>query len=1035
MKPVTLKLCAFGPFAGETAVHFDALGHAGLFLITGDTGAGKTTLFDAIVFALYGETSGSRRRTDGLRSDFASPDVTTYVELTFSHRGALYTVWRNPGGYERRSRRGDGVVLEKPDAWLRCPDGRQIDGAKAVTARTSELLGMDERQMKQICMIAQGEFLNLLLAKDEERRKVLRRVFDTDFYRRVQDALKRRTGELRDQVKRLESGVEETLRDMDREACTVHDAPDAIEALQTMRRTDAQLKRQLEKAQQDAHQEVQQLSEALAHAREDNRLLDALEQARARASELELQTDAMNQLKARLERARQAAGIEAGVQQAWLRADAERAEQKRKAEELCAQELQAGARHAELKQAFDEANGHGDEMAALLTEAQRIELLLPRYEQAERAQAQAKKAQDAQETLKARREACRQNLEANEQLLKTLREQRDAGVQAGREVERLRALLQANRARRQEMDRLSETTAEGKRAQQAWQKARTALQEGKAAHDRAYERAKTLEDAFYLAQAGLLAEHLEEGQPCPVCGSTHHPRKAVLAPGAVTQEQLDDARGLRDAAQAALAACSAAESAANERMRGLRDQARQSFTRLFPGADAPDGMDAAVRAGMRELDEQIRQGDEALCAQQRMEQRGQEADQTVRRLEQIQTDLRSELEHIDADLRDAQSLLAAARAAEQSLRGELTYATRAEAQRQATALHARRDALAGALEGARRALEEQDRRCVELQTRREENAQALKDAQLKAEAAQFRFLAALEEQGFRDKADFDGARMDEAFRHKEEERLDRYTNERRSRADEVATLQSQAQGKARADETALQQARDAAQMAAGEIQTRLMDLTGEISRRSAWLDRLNRDYGAWMRAQEAYALANELSATASGETNGPGGQRLSFEQYVQIYYFNQVIEAANARLGGMSGGRYRLLRREKTADGRTNDALALNVLDHYTGKERDASSLSGGESFLASLSLALGLSDVIQRLTGGVQVETLFIDEGFGSLDEESLEQAMAVLEGLTTGDSLVGIISHVAALKERIGRKIVVAKDPSGSAVRVVCD
>ncbi len=1035
MKPITLKLCAFGPFAGETTVHFDALGNAGLFLITGDTGAGKTTLFDAIVFALYGETSGSRRRTDSLRSDFASPDVETYVELTFSHRGERYTVRRNPGGYERRSRRGGGVVLEKPDAWIRCPDGHEVDGAKAVTVKTSELLGMDEKQMKQICMIAQGEFLNLLLARDEERRKVLRRVFDTDFYLRVQGALKERASELRERVKRLESGIEETLRDMDREACTVHDAPDAIEALQGMRRVDAQLKMQLERAQQSAQQEVQRLSEALAHAREDNRLLDALDQARACVADLERQADVMDALKMKLARANQAAQIEEGVQKAWLRADAERAELKRRAGALAEDAQRAQARRAELKQVFDEAAGREDEAAKLLAEAQRIESLLPRYEQAERAQARALDAQSELDVLKSRREEHELKIQENDRRLKELREQRDAGVQAGREVVRLSAAKQSNEERRKDMEHLAQTTSEGKQAQQAWQKAKQEGEQSAKALSQAHGRVKELEDAFYLAQAGLLAEHLQEGQPCPVCGSTRHPRKAVLAPGTVTQAQLDDARRQREDAQAEHTKRQRAESTAGERVRNLRDQARQAFMRLFPGEDAPEGMDAAVRAGMRALDEQIRCDAELLRTQSELERRGKEADQNIRRIEQEQTDLRSELERFGVRWQEVNASLAAAQAQEQSLRAELSYATRIDAEQGAKSLRAQRDAMIEAQDHAKRALEEQDQACVALQTRLEENAQALENAELKASAARFYFLAALEEKGFRDEADFDSAHMDEDARREADACVGRYADERRSRADQAATLQAQAQGKARMDEAAMQKRRDEAQETAREIQKKLLDLTGEMSKRSGWLAKLSRDHAAWIRATEAYALANELSATAAGETSGSGGQRLSFEQYVQIYYFNQVIEAANARLDGMSSGRYQLLRRARTTDGRTNDALALNVLDRYTGKERDASSLSGGESFLASLSLALGLSDVIQHRTGGVQVETLFIDEGFGSLDDESLEQALTVLEGLTAGDSLVGIISHVAALKERIGRKIVVSKGMSGSGVRVVSD
>lgn len=1040
MKPIALTLCAFGPFAEEAHISFDRLGSAGLFLITGDTGAGKTTLFDAIVFALYGETSGSRRRADGMRSDFAPPDVPTYVELTFSHRGQRYTLRRNPGGYERRSKRGGGVVQEKPDATLLYPDGTVTSGARAVTERVTALLGMDERQMKQICMIAQGEFLNLLLAKDEERRAVFRRVFDTDFYVDVQRALKEREKGLKEQITGQELTIVQTLRELEEilslDHPTVHDAPEAIGKLKQTHRADRQRQMQLQQEAETAQRAAGEFSEQLVQIQADNALLDTLEQAKAHAETLHARRGEMEALTRRCEKAKAADALSAGPLGALTREQDALGALQSQGAALRLQRDEACEQLTALARTRDEACEREEEAARFQAEAARIASQLPLYEQAAACGIQAERAEQALRAARLAQENRTQREAQIRQTLAALRDSIESGTKAGLEAERLRSALESGQNRQKRLEALSAKTAEGAREQENYKNACAAFERAQAAYDDARARTAALEDAFYQAQAGLLAEKLEEGKPCPVCGATHHPHRAALAPDAVTQQQLAQAKRSKDALEKKRQDSAGGAQAARARLDALHTQVQAEIRELFEGGIAQGGgLDAAVRAELERLNAELTRLKAALAEREAALARAKQAEIERGRLEKEQTDLRSASLEGQHALLKAQAESARLHEAAQSLRAQLTFTSRERAQKAMDDASARQAAILNASRQAQEALSKQNAACEALKARLRDNESALLEAEARAREARMKFNDALAASGFESETDFEAARLSREAVEQAQAELESYRAECLRCEGELAQLTAQAEGRRRMDAPAVQARRDAAQEAARAAQKQLADLQADMRQRAYLLSRLEETYVRWQGTQGNYAQARRLASMASGEVNGPQGQRLSFEQYVQVYYFTQVLEAANARLLGMSGGRYRLLRKETALDRRTNDALGLDVLDHYTGKVRDAGSLSGGESFLASLALALGLSDVIQRRTGGVQVETLFIDEGFGSLDEEALEQAMTVLEGLTTQSNLVGIISHVSALKERIERKIVVTKSMTGSSVRVAKD
>ena len=1040
MKPVEMTLCAFGPFAGETRVGFSELGDNGLFLITGDTGAGKTTLFDAMIFALYGEASGSRRRPDGLRSDFARPDMATYVHLVFSHKGARYQVRRNPGGYERRSKRGGGVVLEKSDATLTCPDGSVLTGTRAVTDRVSVLLGMDERQMKQICMIAQGEFLNLLLAKDEERRAVFRRVFDTDFYVEVQRALKEREKELRDQLYRQETAIVQAMQDIPALASlnqpVVHDAPRAVERITQAQKEDRQRLYLLQKQAEAAQTAIGALSERLSRIRSDNALLDALKKAQGKAAALDAQKAEMEALDERLQRAQRAELLASGPLNVWTlerEACARLQSERERLQALVEKALQA---QKEAERRYMQAAEREPEAAQAAAKADRIGEMLPLYRQAEARREEAARAEEAYRTIAARLEECiRQESDRTRQVAQ-LRAQEEEGAQANVQAERLRALQQAGDGRVARLQALSALTDRGKQTQKRFKRRQADYERAQAGYTAARARAAELEDAFYRSQAGMIAQHLEEGVACPVCGATHHPHKAELSDSAVTQEQLAQAREALAALQKDVQEQSGAAQAERAALAELRAQAGQEIEALFPdGIPQELGMDAAVRGA---LDSQIKELADArsqLAACQARIKRGEQAQAKRCELEKTLETLHTLVSQSQLALADAMSECARLNEALSSLRARLEYPSIQEAQAAWAQARSKQQKIEDAAKRAKADSEIRNATYIELSTRLSENKKADAQARADASAAREAFERALQAAAFQSEAQLYASRMSPEAQRDAEEIIERYRQERLRCEGEIRQLGAQAAGKTYTDASQIEREREAQAGAHKEAQDQIVQLQTGMQRDTYTLERIRRTYAQFTQTQEAFAQVSRIARTASGELNGPQGQRLSFEQYVQVYYFAKVLEAANARLSGMSGGRYALLRKEAALDRRVNDALGLDVMDYYTGKARDAASLSGGESILASLALALGLSDVIQHRAGGVQVEALFIDEGFGSLDDEALEQAMAVLEGLTTGECLVGIISHVSALKERIGKKIVVTKGLAGSSVRVTCE
>ena len=893
MRPLKLTMSAFGPYAGQTTVDFDALGTTGLYLITGDTGAGKTTIFDAIAYALYGEASGETRESSMLRSKYAEPETPTFVELIFANGGERYTVRRNPE-YTRPKTRGTGTTVQKADAELTMPDGRVITKTREVTAAVTEVIGVDRAQFSRIAMIAQGEFRRLLLAQTDERKAIFRQIFRTGKYLALQNrlkddaaALEKRCGEL---VAALRSTAE-TIGCDDPDALPDAEDTDALlTALDALIDADADVRAQTNTKHEQAKAQHARLLTDLGKAQ-------AVEQARA-------------ELKA----------AEADLQQA--------------------QREQAAARTA-----LDTAEAKQPDMEHLLQDIARLQDALGQYEQLDKQRAQAKAAREAlEEKTAALEQACAQ-AQATERTCKSAREQLAeqpklavAAEQTAQEQkaaeQRCKALTELDRQRKRCAELQKKLEAAQEKYTQAAEAAQAAL-----AHYSALDR------AYLDAQAGILARTLTPGQPCPVCGATEHPCPAAApeqTPDAAARKR---AKADSEQAQRSSEARSAEASDLRGQLTAVREALETACAALTPPLD-PKTLAQTLPA----LQEKAAQ-DARGCAGRLAEQRAQ--------LDKLQT-LADGLSEQEAKLQQQRDAIRA---------GETDCAARAARCDELDAAAANRAAeLPHADSGAAQAA------LTQAQTHHEALRQALDTAQKQHAAAQAKCAQ---------------------LRGK------------------IATLHTQADAAPAADIAALQAQCDALSARTDVLQSQMNAL-----------DTQRQEYDA---AHERWQWVHALAATANGAI--PGQEKITLEAFLQAAYFDRILGRANTRLLIMSGGQYELRRCERAGDNRSQTGLELEVVDHYNGTARSVKTLSGGETFAASLSLALGLSDEVQSSAGGVQLEAMFVDEGFGSLDSEALQQALTALVGVSGGCRIVGIISHVAELKERIDRQIIVTKDRSGGS------
>lgn len=878
MKPIQLVLSAFGPYVERTVIDFSALGEEGLFLIAGDTGAGKTTIFDAISFALYGEASGGKekRKSKSFHSDYVSDQTETYVELTFRHRGETWWIRRNLEYQRPAKKKKDGMettTRQAADAQMRNEDtGEEILRMDDVNRRVRELLGLTQDQFTQTVMIAQGDFLKILTASSDDRKKLFRDLFHTNLYVDLQSRLQEKNRACADEQKALEQVILSAEGKIDPEAefaereillsyCGQIQHTDALCAL--LARLIEQEKAAQEQARAQKKEAADQIGALIAAVTEGervNRDFADWESKRARLAALTAGQGEIDAQRAALAAARRAQQLE--TDEALMR----RTRRDMDAQRTALSDAQAALEQAkkalpEAETRMKEAESRGGEIHALLAQAKQMEDCLPVLG----------------------------------------------------EVERLKAALDTQK---RELQRLTEASS---RAQAAY----TAAQ-----------------NSYYLSQAGLLARELKAGQPCPVCGSTAHPCPAQITPETVTRQALEQAAKRRETAEKAQS---------------------DAATRL-----------AANRAALDEREDRLR----ALKIG---------ADETRQRLA-----ARIDAAHQAAA--DRQREIDAARSAYQTLDKRKTAAQSAvdAAQKQLAALE--------------------------------------KDLRAQTEAFEQKRAA----HGFEDEASYRLAKRTNA----DIERLDReirnYDEQKRTLAAQTHELEDKLSGRQKTDLTALQNRRAAALDRQAKAENAEKAMVRKLTLHESAEREIRQANAAIQKKRGKWQIIQELYTCCAGIAAGNPRAKLTFEAYVQQYYFRFVVAAANKRLTRLTDGMFTLRVMREAANRVSQSGLDLEVLDRSTGQARDVSTLSGGESFLASLALALGLSDAVQSQSGQIRMDAMFIDEGFGSLDENALRSSIDVLLELADGKRLIGIISHVQELEERIDKQIVVTKTPNGSTVRM---
>lgn len=1036
MKPTYLELCAFGPFAGQVILPLERIVSEGVFLVHGATGAGKTTIFDAISFALFGNASGENRPADSFRSDFAEDSSKTYVILEFSHGGSVYKIERSPA-YRRPKQRGEGFTDSKAEAVLTMPDGLKIVGYQLVTEKVEEILGVDYKQFKQISMIAQGEFLKLLTVESRERGEIFRKVFHTGELGRIGKELKDRMLKVKRFCEELDASIVQYYSGIDNSAESVYkeqidafleskDIHKTTEFQDVLRILVTEDKKELERTKERLGIAERKLTELKVKEAKAAEWLEKKQEFATLSEQLPdmLVLEQKNKIdKQRLALVKRAVTVVRPQKEAYLVAKDESAQLLRSI--------------AEKEQKVAELRALEDHVTLSYQKAQadkiNIEQQLRRTEQL-RGEVKLLTQKDELEEESRRLELSAAELIEQETTRKTVMAEKEAKFKECRaKQDKLTEIYQAGRAleadERELKNSLSELENQAKRFE-SFEKIREHYEEltaeiSELLEEKQKQNAKLqqLEVAYTYEQAGMLAMDLEVGSPCPVCGSIEHPEPAKPAQGAVSKEEL--AARKQEYQELSVKLEELGKEAASEKgtmdlllqQLGIRGESGVVQQLIAERMEQKAKVQATLVDVEKQLDELVKQQEEGMKArdvaadlEQQLAKEKNELDalqEKIRRIRSEQEAIAQSVKRIllDAAFEKVQDAIDALAAAEAEAEEKKKTIALAEANYQDW--NNRKQSESAVLEQL------SGQKLLRMQ--REQNA--LED-----------YEKAIHLAGFENEADFERNMMkSEELQKFEEETLENESKVLRFKERHMLLEQELAKAAPEISDDFEEQMRS--------LSAEKEDLTQLATRlisRMETNEKVHKNVKTQLTVranmQKEYSNISALSNVANGEL--AGRDRLPFEQYVQAFYFEQVIYEANMRLKKMSGGRYALKRRTEAENKRSVTGLDLEIMDYFTGKARSVKSLSGGESFKAALSLALGLSDVIQSYAGGVVVETMFVDEGFGSLDKDSLEQAVAILKELATDNRIVGIISHVEELKECIDKKILLTKSTRGSSI-----
>lgn len=915
MRPLKLKISAFGPYSGTTEFDFTKLGTGGLYLITGDTGAGKTTIFDAITYALYGETSGSNREVSMLRSKYADESTPTEVELTFSYRDKEYMVKRNPE-YEKLKSRGEGTTKQVANAEIVYPDGKVITRIKDVDNVVREIIGINKEQFCQIAMIAQGDFLKLLLASTKERIEIFRHIFKTELFGDLQERLKRESSKLSDECDTIKRSISQYIGGI---VCN-EDNTDYIEVSKA-------------KNGNLPTEEVLTLFEKL--------ITDDKKTEQDITNEKEKLQKDLDEIKAKINKAQDAIAAKADLE---------------KNEASFAAETEA---QKDLTAKFEAEKSNQPKIKELGEKAAEIKALLPDYDEFEAKEKAFNLNKlfienSAEIALKKENE-----IKAISDEIAKISEERKTLEKTGEEKLKLEADKKALTDNADKLANLKTNITALEKAESDYSQALEDYNNKQSAFERLDGGYKALNKAYLDAQAGILADTLKADEPCPVCGSTSHPKIAAKPENAPTKEQLEELQVKVD--EANNDANSARTKAGN--FKGILDEKKESVLseiKILLGDTAITDANSLIAVKLSDIDADVEKFDKKISEAKAKIERAEEIDCILPEKNKELETVKEELSKLSDETKSkiAENTLLEKRIGE--LKAKLTFATKEVAQAKIDEFTETTEQMGKDYDSALKALNDSKEKIASLKSAKEEIVKRLGD-----------------------KTDIDIEQENEKLKCLED-RQETYDRDSKT-------------------------------------------IHARISANQTALDNIKARSGDLIATEKKYSWVKALSNTANGNISGK--EKVMLETYIQMNYFDRIIARANTRLMIMTDGQYDLVRRKEALNNKGQSGLDLNVIDHYNGSERSVKSLSGGESFKASLALALGLADEIQSSAGGIKLDTMFVDEGFGSLDEESLSAAMKALTSLADGNRLVGIISHVGELKQKIDKQIIVKKDKVGGS------
>ncbi len=934
MRPLTLKMSAFGPYAEEVYIDMSTLGKSGLYLITGDTGAGKTTIFDAITYALYDNTSGGNRSAKMLRSKYAKPETPTFVEFKFAYRGKEYTIKRNCE-YERPSRRGDGMVRELPKAKLTFPDGSVVEGVKSVNEKIIEIMGIDCNQFTQIAMIAQGDFLKLLHAKTEDRKLIFRKIFKTDNFSKVQERIKSDFLSIKNDYENIANGIyslteqilcepdNEYYNDVENAKAGNVETSEVIELLKKLVeyfvKSEAEYKNELEKTEQ----EISKREVLISKSDEKNKLLKEYE---ITSDEFSEKSELIKILKTELNMAMS---------------------KKPECEKL------------------------NQEIAVAQSE-------LERYSELETV---LKKYTDTVKNLEVLEKELEKRYETKKILKDSISIQKEEQVSLadiGELYQKYKLTLNKHEMILQRLKQYKNSVDEVDRERNEYEQKKYELETAQTEYSKASEIAQKAGTEYELAyrlflnnQAGILAkEKLVVGEKCPVCGALEHPSPAVCCEDAPDENTLKNLK--------------------------------QKSEKLNKSASEKSAEAGKIKAVADALKNRLEEHQNAVLIQLK----------DAFGIDSIE-DAKVQIEHeTEQNIIEQNNIKVQIKSAERDIERKKKL----------------------------------DKTIAENEVKYTENEKAVSDIMQKIsaeDATKKQIETHINE--IREKLAFEDITQAQSHisilktKYKEiensialaEDKYDRENDSYKELDGKLKQLKKQIDSYEEINEDEVRNIHKNLIEAKKVLLDKKQSVHSAIDKNTGLLESIRKKSADISILEKKYIMLKSLDDTANGKIVGK--DKITLEAYIQTSYFDKIISRANSRLEIMSEGQYSLKRRSHSSDKSGKTGLELDVQDHSNGSIRDVKSLSGGESFMASLSLALGLSEEIQSSAGGVCLDTMFVDEGFGSLSENSLNQAMKALSDLADGEKLVGIISHVSELKERIEKQIVVKRERTGSSVKIV--